>query len=291
LPEKAKKRFYLGIYQDDTADALWTQSIIEETRITPDKLPPLIRIVVAIDPSGAESDLDEKRDAIGIVVAALGNDGHGYILNDATMHGSPEQWGSKAVAQYRFYKANAVVGEINYGGAMVEYVIRSIDPSVRFIPVTASRGKVVRAQPISALYGGKKVHHVGYFPEMEEEMCSFTDFGYVGEKSPNRADALVWALTELMLEESEAGWVQYYQSKLGKGPQAEQVAKINEPTFHGPVIPPPATHCNLKTKPHAAFYASGTDGTSKRITADEHGVIYAEVVYMSSLLAAGCERA
>jgi hypothetical protein len=630
LPEKARKRFLEGIYQDETADALWSQRIIEDTRIAPSQLPPLVKIIVAIDPSGSESDLDDKHDAVGIVVAALGQDGHGYILNDATMHGSPEQWGSKAVAQYRFYKANGVVGEINYGGAMVEYVIRSIDKTVPFTSVTASRGKTVRAQPVAALYGQRMVHHVGYFPEMEDELCcaegsiiatergsvpieevvagdyvwtrkglrrvktavctsvsaqvlhietscgsidvtprhpvylqavgyvrardvrlqdqltclaeipsmgmlnlrvigiqklgtdiigglgvgvcmlisgvksivlmlrqkekssimqtlitgttaqvilsvlrkknigdytestellgcvnaaesslsptgrerisfvllsaearlqgsatilsgwmfgaldalggilslgltaqkralmsalgllrrkkrnsevgnasgavgclpgkrplglcittafpvgkkvtallvpvftaikhfttqmqeprlvpavvesisfigerkrvynlevedaseyfcndhlvhncSFTDFGYVGEKSPNRADALIWSLTELMLEESETGWVQYYTKQMKKGEPGKQIEKIESPTFQAPIIAPPATHVNLKTKPHAAFYAAGTDGTAKRVTADENGVIFIEVVYMNSLLSAGCER-
>lgn len=303
LPEKARRRFWDGIYQDETADSLWTQRIIEDQRIESNQLPKLIKIMVAVDPSGAESELDTKHDAIGIMVVALGVDGHGYVLADLTLHGSPEQWGKAAVAAYHFYKANGIIGEINYGGAMIEYVIRSIDKSVPFVSVTASRGKTVRAQPIAALYSRGMVHHVGFFPELEDELYAFTDFGYAGERSPNRADSLVWGFTNLMLEENEAGWVQWYNTKVAESQKKPDIpGKPEEPTlpattllplarFQAPQPPPPASHIRFQApSPHAAFYVAGSDGTPKRFVADEFGVIDAEVVYGVSLENAGCRR-
>lgn len=190
---------------DDIPGALWTRSMIDRLRLKADSeghppaLPEFARIIVGVDPSGSKGDLDSGANEIGIVVAARGTDGHGYVLGDYTCDLSPEGWGRQVINAYRNHDADRVVAEINYGGAMVEAVLRSIDKKVSYKSVTASRGKVVRAEPIAALYEQGKVHHVGSFPMLEDQMCAFTGTGYVGEGSPDRADALVWALTEVML--------------------------------------------------------------------------------------------
>ncbi|WIA54326.1 phage terminase large subunit [Sphingobium sp. WTD-1] len=157
----------------------------------------LQRIVVAVDPSGTKGD--GGGDDIGIVVAAKGIDGRGYVLQDATCQLSPDGWGRRSVEMYRRWGADRVVGERNFGGAMVEFVVKTADNSVPYKEANATRGKVVRAEPISALYEQGKVSHVGDFPDLEDQMCNFTASGFVGEGSPDRADAMVWALTELML--------------------------------------------------------------------------------------------
>lgn len=191
---------------DDLPGALWTREAIDKARVG--QAPDLQRIVVAVDPSGTKGESDEG-DEIGIVVAGKGVDGRGYILADQTCKLSPDGWGRRAVAAYHGrwsetpdrFKADRIIAERNFGGAMVEHVIRTIDRKVAFKEVTASRGKVARAEPVAALYEQGRVHHVGSFPEMEDQMCQIDASGYIGEGSPDRADALVWALTELMLGE------------------------------------------------------------------------------------------
>lgn len=160
--------------------------------------PELRRVVIAVDPSGTKGD--DTGDDIGIVAAGIGMDGRAYILQDATCQLSPDGWGRRAVEVYHRHKGDRIVGERNYGGAMVEFVVKTADRAVPYKEVVATRGKVVRAEPIAALYEQGKVSHVGEFPDLEDQMCNFTASGYVGEGSPDRADALVWALTELMLE-------------------------------------------------------------------------------------------
>lgn len=182
----------------DIPGAMWTRAILDANRITDDERPDMQRVVVAIDPSGANGD-DEKADSIGIVVAGKGVDGRGYVLADYTCSLSPEGWGRRAVEAYRRHSADRIIAERNFGGAMVEHVIRVADRAIPYKEVTASRGKVVRAEPISALYEQGRVKHVGPLPELEDQLCAFTHTGYIGEGSPDRADALVWALTELML--------------------------------------------------------------------------------------------
>lgn len=185
---------------DDVPGALWTRQMIDAKRLKADqRYPDLSRVVVAIDPSGTSGEDDENANSVGIVVAARGVDGRGYVLADWTCDLSPEGWGRRAIQAYKRYEADRIVAESNYGGAMVEAVIRSIDKKVSYKEVKASRGKVVRAEPISALYEQGKISHVGTLPELEDQMCNFTSTGYVGDGSPDRADALVWALTEVML--------------------------------------------------------------------------------------------
>lgn len=181
---------------DDVQGALWTRDMLDAGRVR--KAPDLARVVVAIDPSGTRG-LKDGGDAIGIVAAGKGVDGNAYVLEDATCKLPPEGWGRRAVDLAAKWKADRIVAERNFGGAMVEHVIRTIDPKASYREVTASRGKAARAEPVAALYEQEKVRHVGCFQELEDEMCSFTTAGYVGTGSPDRADAAVWAITELML--------------------------------------------------------------------------------------------
>lgn len=199
-------RFKDGEWASEVSGALWAleDRISEDKRVMPglDTLrvtstPELRRVVVAVDPSGTKGD--GGGDNIGIVVAGLGTDGHAYVLEDATCQLSPEGWGRRVADRYKRWEADRVVGEANYGGDMVRFTVQTADKSLPYRDVKATRGKVVRAEPISALYEQGRVHHVGEFPDLEDQMCNFTANGYVGDGSPDRADALVWALTELML--------------------------------------------------------------------------------------------
>ena len=205
LPAKQRKRFFSGEYVSDVEGALWTLDAIEAGRVT--EAPAMRRIVVAVDPSGADGPEDERSDEIGISVCGLGRDGHGYVLADRTLRASPAGWARAAVNAYHEYSADKILGERNYGGAMVESTIKSADKRAPVTLVTASRGKHIRAEPVAGLYEetpdrGSQVHHVGRFPELEDEMGNFSVHGYQGDRSPNRADALVFALTELMLGET-----------------------------------------------------------------------------------------
>jgi predicted phage terminase large subunit-like protein len=190
---------------DDIAGALWTRDMIDRLRLRKDvqtgevKLPRMVRVVIGVDPSGTKGDSDGENNLVGIVAAGKGADGHGYVLDDVSCDLSPEGWARQAINAYRTHQADRIVAEVNYGGAMVQAVIRSVDRNVSYKAVTASRGKVIRAEPVAALYEQGKVHHVGSFPEMEDQLVAFTPNGYMGEGSPDRADALVWALTEVML--------------------------------------------------------------------------------------------
>jgi phage terminase large subunit-like protein len=199
LPKAQRDRFWLGKFAEETDVALWTSTIIEANRVTelPPEAIPLVRIVVAVDPSGAGDINNENNDDIGIVVGALGSDGIGYLQEDLTLLGGPKKWGGVAASAYQRHNADRVIGESNYGGAMVEFTVRAADPNISYKSVTASRGKVVRAEPISALCELGKIKFVGRFDALEDELCAFTTTGYVGEHSPNRADAFVWAFTEL----------------------------------------------------------------------------------------------
>lgn len=184
---------------DDVPGALWTRDMIDAARknvVVPD----MQRIVVAIDPSGTAGESDDG-DSIGIVVAGKGVDGLGYILADRSCKLSPDGWGRRAVAAYHEFGADRIIAERNYGGAMVEHVIKTVDKNVAYTEVVASRGKVVRAEPIAALYEQGRVKHHGDLDLLEDQMCAMTGTGYLGDGSPDRVDAGVWALTELMLED------------------------------------------------------------------------------------------
>ena len=184
---------------DDLPGALWERENFDTHRVA--SLPDMQRIVVAVDPSGTRGETD-KGDSIGIVVTGKGVDGRGYVIADRTCKLSPDGWGRRAVAAYHEFGADRIVAERNFGGAMVEHVIRTVDDSVSYKELTASRGKVARAEPVAALYEQGRVSHAADMAELEDQMCLFGPDGFIGEGSPDRLDAAVWGLTELMLNET-----------------------------------------------------------------------------------------
>lgn len=190
---------------DDVPGALWPRAVFDKPGFRVPQSPQLQRVVVGVDPSGTSGGDDG--DSVGIIVAGKGIDGRAYLLADNTCHLSPAGWGRRTVESYKTHLADSIVAEKNFGGAMVEHVIRTVDPRVPIKMVTASRNKVVRAEPVAALYEQGRVSHVGLpdrYDDLEGQLLSFTPDGYVGEGSPDRADALVWALSDLMLEDEDA---------------------------------------------------------------------------------------
>lgn len=182
----------------DIPGALWTLGLIDAGRVR--VAPTLARVVVGVDPAASDG---EDAAETGIIVAGKGVDGHGYVLADLTISGSPLVWARQAVAGYRTYKADRVVAEVNNGGAMVEYTLQTVDERLPVKQVRASRGKLTRAEPIAALYEQGLVHHVGAFPALEDQLTDYDGTGV----SPDRLDAAVWALTDLMLDPPSDVWV------------------------------------------------------------------------------------
>ena len=217
LPERARRRFLAGEYMTEIDGALWTLDRLEACRCPETALPDLQRVVVAVDPSGGGGE-PGGNDAIGICVAGRGVDGVAYVLEDLTCKLAPEGWGRRVVEAWRRHRADAVIAEANYGGDMVRAVFQAVDHRVPVRLVTASRGKAVRAEPVSALYepapdGLIRVRHVGAparFHDLEDELLNFSTAGYQGSRSPNRADALVWALTDLMLGSRRDALIDFY---------------------------------------------------------------------------------
>lgn len=184
-----------GEIVEESADALWSRAMIETCREP--AAPALARIVVAVDPPASSS---QRADSCGLVVAGIDRDGIGHVLEDGTIAGArPHEWAGKAVALYRRHEADALVVEVNQGGEMATSVIREVDPGVPVTAVRATRGKYLRAEPVAALYAQGRVRHAGAFPALEDEMCDFGPGGLSSGRSPDRLDALVWALTHLML--------------------------------------------------------------------------------------------
>jgi phage terminase large subunit-like protein/ribosomal protein S27AE len=225
LPERQRLRFLEGQDQDDAEGQLWTIEMLELCRVERADVPTLKRIVVAVDPSGDTGLLESKHDAIGICVVGLGTDGHVYILEDATGSYSPEGWGKKVVELYRKHKADCVLGEANFGGDMVRAVVHGVvlpdgylGRNLKYKAVTASRGKVVRAEPVASRYEQGLVHHVGEFPELENELQNFRQGEYMGEKSPNAADAAIWGVTEF-LDGPAFGLLEFWKK------EAEEIGK------------------------------------------------------------------
>lgn len=200
LAPKARKRFLLGQFADDADGSLWTDNLLDQNRFLPgiaNPMPKMVRIVISVDPSGCSGEEDTRSDEVGITVCALGTDQHGYLLEDLTGRYGPGEWGKMVAEAYERHSADMIVAEGNYGGAMVQEVIHAYNQDLPVKLVTATRGKVVRAEPISALYEQGRMHHVGYFPELEDQLCSFTTAGYQGLRSPDRADSAIWGFTEL----------------------------------------------------------------------------------------------
>ena len=192
LPERARKRFFDGSYVEDVEDALWRRATIKRVQ----RLPELVRVVVAVDPATTTA---MGSDETGIIAAGIDAAGNGYVLSDESGRYRPEDWARRAIATFDSFNADRIVAETNQGGDMVENTIRAIRDAVPYKGVTATRGKAVRAEPVAALYERGKIFHAGEFPALEDQMCSFTTgfdrkaAGY----SPDRVDALVWAMTEL----------------------------------------------------------------------------------------------
>lgn len=180
---------------DDIEGALWRRDWIECSRIRQIPSRDLQRIVVAIDPAVTSND---NSDETGIVIAAKGVDGRGYVLDDFSCRLSADGWARRAVEGYETRRADKIIGEANNGGDLIERMIRLVSPKAAYKKVNASRGKIARAEPIAAMYERGQISHVGTFSYLEDELCSYT--GKPGEKSPNRLDALVWALSELFVE-------------------------------------------------------------------------------------------
>jgi len=202
LPSRKKKRFLKGEFTEETEGALWTDELINSTRVkesnsynVESKTPVYKRIVVAIDPAVTSKDTSDET---GIVVTAEGYDGHLYVLEDKSDIYTPSEWAKTAVGLYRKYRADRIIGEVNNGGDLIEAVIRQVDENVSYKSVHATRDKLTRAEPVAALYEQGKAHHVGEHADLELEMTSWS--AKQGEKSPNRIDALVWGATELILD-------------------------------------------------------------------------------------------
>lgn len=184
---------------DDNPGALWKRDWIERNRVV--KHPDLKRIVVAIDPPGSSKETSDEPAECGIVVEGLGIDNHGYVLADYSLTGTPNEWASEALTAYNLFKADRIIAEINFGGEMVEAVIKGVAKEkgmgkIPFEAVHASRGKQIRAEPVSNLYQQNEIHHVGTFPMLEDQQCNWLP----GDKSPDRLDACVWGFTKLIVD-------------------------------------------------------------------------------------------
>lgn len=201
MSESMRRRFFLGQFADASDTALWTLELLDQQRIVDGNIPEMARIVVAVDPSGVSGEEDKRSDEVGLVVCGLGRDGRGYVLEDLSGRMAPAQWGDSAISAFERHEADAIVAEENFGGAMVAEIVRSAAArkgiSAPYRAVKASRGKIVRAEPIAALFEQQKVSLAGLFPELEDQLCAMTTAGYVGSRSPDRADAMIWGLASL----------------------------------------------------------------------------------------------
>lgn len=215
--------------------ALWTRELIDKTRVKKEALPEMRRIVVAIDPSVTSK---ETSDECGLVVCGEGIDGQGYVLADLTRRDTPLGWSRRAVAAYHEWKADRVIAEVNNGGDLVELTIRSLPSGdyVSYKAVSASRGKLVRAEPVVARFEREIMHIVGVMPELEDELVSYVP----GDSSPNRLDALVWGMTELFEHSTSSSVADYYKLEQAKLDDAKEkimeTAKIAGSSLTKPLI-------------------------------------------------------
>ncbi|WP_019091736.1 phage terminase large subunit [Komagataeibacter europaeus] len=222
LPEKERQRFLFGNYQTAIEGALWTlDRIRREAAITDANraavLARMRRIVVAVDPSGCSGPEDYRSDEIGISVCGVDTDGNGHVLADLSCRAGPAGWAKIALDALDLWKGDRIVAEKNFGGAMVESTIRAARATAPVTLVTASRGKFARAEPVAALYEQGKVTHHGRFPDLEDQLCQFSMSGFEGARSPDRADALVWALTDLMLGPPPAAPARFVPTRFNLG--------------------------------------------------------------------------
>jgi hypothetical protein len=197
LSARMRKRFLDGEFADATPNALFADETIDKWRVLDGKVPEFVRVVVGVDPSGSGDEANVDADAIGTVVGALGVDGNAYLLEDCTVKAGPATWGKNATNAYDRHEADVIVGETNYGGDMVRFVVQTAKPRVPSRKSQRLAVKHVRAEPFSSLYENGKIRHVGVFQELEDEITAFSTTGYTGPNSPNRADAWFWVLAEL----------------------------------------------------------------------------------------------
>jgi predicted phage terminase large subunit-like protein len=201
LDERKRQRFLLGAFSDDDETALWTPEMLDNGRLIDKQPPEMQRIIIAVDPSGCSGPDDMRSDEVGIIVVGLGVDGRGYVLEDLTGRFGPDKWKTIVASAFDRHRADAVVAEVNYGGAMVKEVIRTAYTAggmpIPFREVHASRGKAVRAEPIAALFQQGRISLVGRFQELEHQLCAMTTAGWRGDRSPDRADAMIWGFTEI----------------------------------------------------------------------------------------------
>jgi predicted phage terminase large subunit-like protein len=201
LDERKRQRFLLGAFSDEDETALWTPEMLDNGRLLDKEPPEMQRVMIAVDPSGCSGPEDLRSDEIGIIVVGLGEDGRGYVLEDLSGRFGPDKWKTIVASAFERHKADAVVAETNFGGAMVREVMRTASRDdglpIPFREVHASRGKIVRAEPIATLFQQGKVSLVGRFTELEHQLCAMTTAGYRGDRSPDRADSMVWGLTVL----------------------------------------------------------------------------------------------
>ncbi len=275
LPERQRKRFFEGAYIDELDNALFSYETIARGRVAELDEACRVRVVVAVDPSGAAGRDDETSDEIGIVVAAKGDDGHAYVLADRSLRDAPAAWGRVVARAYHEFKADRIVAEDNFGGEMVRFVIRAADGNAKVHAVSASRGKVLRAEPVSALYEQGLVHHVGRFAVLEDQLCAFTTAGYRGEGSPDHADALVFAITDLLLNEP-AAIIEFYRvrAQTGQAAPAKTGKRADE------------TSIRLRA-PEGISGAHGQSGAFYLVGND--GIIVVKPADSAALIAAGFE--
>ena len=205
---------------DDNPNALWNRKQIDALRVK--EHPPLRRVVIGVDPAVTSK---EDSDLTGIIAAGIGQDGHGYVLEDASLIATPDAWARRAVMAYHDHKADRLIAETNNGGDLVEVIVRTVDRNVSYKKVTATRGKMIRAEPIAALYEQGRVHHVGSFDALEDQMCDFDPL--VSDKSPDRMDALVWAFTELF-DNTVTGMIDFMQSAAKSKAEREKLKEISQ---------------------------------------------------------------
>lgn len=203
LPDRERRRFRDGEFMAQVDNALWDYTLLERMRADPKEIDHLGRVVIGVDPSGAKGPEDKRNDEVGIVAAGKDITGRGLVIADATLRARPEAWAAVVLNLYDNFGADRIVAEANYGGDMVRAVIHGQRASANVELVTASRGKHVRAEPISGLYARGRIVHAGSFPDLEDELVYFSTSGYQGARSPNRADAAIWALTDLMLGDAD----------------------------------------------------------------------------------------
>jgi len=186
-----------AILLEELPDALWQRAVIANNRVSDINLDELVRIVVGIDPAGTGKETSGET---GIMVCGVDSNLEGYVIDDLSCRKRPKGWASIAIKAYYRYKADRIIAEVNFGGDMVESVIRNVDKNVSYKSIYASRGKRARAEPVSALYEQGRIHHVGVFKDLEDQQCNFTP---ETKKSPDRIDALVWCFTDLIINRME----------------------------------------------------------------------------------------